>query len=283
MMSENSFIGIGLRHPHYQQVLEERPAIGWFEVHSVNFFAGSGASIETLSAIREHYPLSLHGVGLSLGSASGILEEHLNAIKRLIHRFEPFLVSEHLSWSRVGNIHMPDLLPIPYTDESLEIICRNVFETQEFLGRELLIENPSSYIEYNASELSEVDFLVTLCQRTGAKILLDVNNIFVSCTNHDWNAYDYIDKIPKNLVKEIHLAGHSIKKLDPNHILRVDTHDHSVCQEVWDLYGYTIQKTGAIHTLLEWDAKIPELHDLINEAAKVKNYLPQYLDAYEKA
>ena len=269
----NPLIGIGLRHPHYQQVLAERPAVGWFEVHSENFFQQGGAVIDILCAVRQHYPLSLHGVGLSLGSACGIQRQHLTAIKQLITLVEPFKVSEHLSWSRVGNINMPDLLPIPYTAESLEIFCRNVNEAQEFLGREILIENPSSYIEFAATDQEEADFLVTLCQRTGAKILLDVNNIFVSCANHGWNAHAYIDAIPKALVEEIHLAGHTIKTIAPNQVVRIDTHDDHVCTEVWDLYGYAIANLGLKHTLLEWDAQIPELAVLIHEAAKAEKYL----------
>jgi uncharacterized protein (UPF0276 family) len=273
-MNMNPLIGIGLRHPHYQQVLEERPPVGWFEVHSENFFYAGGPALDMLSTIREHYPVSLHGVGLSLGSASGILQEHLTRLGQLVVNVEPFLISEHLSWSQVGGVHMPDLLPIPYTNESLDVFCRNLSIAQDFLGREMLIENPSSYIEFKTSHLEEVDFLVKLCQRTGAKILLDVNNVFVSCSNHGWDTKSYIDAIPANLVQEIHLAGHSIKTLTQGQILRVDTHDDYVCPAVWDLYGYAVKKFGAKPTLLEWDAQIPELAQLINEAAKAQAYLP---------
>lgn len=270
----NQLIGIGLRQPHYQQVLEERPHIGWFEVHSENFFYAGGPALDVLCAIREHYPLSLHGVGLSLGSATGILQDHLRRLQQLIVNVEPFLISEHLSWSQVGGVYIPDLLPIPYTNESLDIFCRNLSIAQDFLGREMLIENPSSYIEFNTTHLEEVDFLVKLCQRTGAKILLDVNNIFVSCSNHGWDAKFYIDAIPADLVQEIHLAGHSIKTLAQDQILRVDTHDDYVCQAVWDFYAYAVKKFGAKPTLLEWDAQIPELALLINEAAKAQAYFP---------
>lgn len=268
------FIGIGLRHPHYQQVLEERPPIGWFEVHSENFFQAGGPARALLHSIRKHYPISLHGVGLSLGSAAINLQDHLKRLKQLIDHVQPFLVSEHLSWSRVNGVYMPDLLPIPYTDESLDIFARNLNLTQDFLGREILIENPSTYIEFTASYHEEVNFLVTLCQRTGAKILLDVNNVFVSCSNHGWNALAYIDAIPGNLIQEIHLAGHSISTLGPDQILRVDTHDNYVSEEVWDLYAYTLRKFGTKPTLLEWDAQIPALSVLMQEAAKALDYFP---------
>jgi uncharacterized protein (UPF0276 family) len=271
-MCSNSLIGIGLRQPHYKQVLEELPSIGWFEVHSENFFQFNGAAINLLSSVRQHYPVSLHGVGLSLGAARGIEDNHLLKLKQLIDIIQPCLISEHLSWGQVGNYHLPDLLPIPYTQESLDIFCRNVNQVQEFLGREILIENPSSYLEYQVSELTEADFLSQLCIRTGAKILLDINNIFVSSENNNWHAQNYIDLIPRDLVKEIHLSGHSTQQITSEKLLRIDTHDNHVCQEVWQLYDYALKKFGPTKTLLEWDAKIPTLSILINEAQKVQQY-----------
>ena len=271
-----SKIGIGLRHPHYKQVIEELPAIGWFEVHSENFFHQGGAAISMLQRVRQHYPVSLHGVGLSLGSAAGLDPNHLTRLKQLIQLIDPCLVSEHLSWSRVGPVHMPDLLPVPYTAEALDIFCTNITQTQDFLGRQILIENPSSYLEYKASEQEEVDFLVTLAQRSGAKILLDINNIFVSCMNHGWDAQKYLAAIPLGLVGEIHLAGHSTKEIAQGQSVRVDTHDHAACQEVWDLYGLAVQRFGVVPTLLEWDAQIPELSFLMSEAAKALDYFPPH-------
>jgi uncharacterized protein len=272
-LNSHPLIGVGLRHPHYHQVIKERPPIGWFEVHSENFFQAHVA-LDLLGEIRKDYPISLHGVGLSLGSADGIQKEHLIRTQSLMNKINPFLISEHLSWSRIGSVHMPDLLPLPYTEESLNIFCRNVEHAQEFLGRELLIENPSSYLEYKISCLSETEFLVTLCQKTGAKILLDVNNIYVSCTNHGWDAHKYIHSIPNNLVKEIHLAGHSRRSIADNHDLLIDTHNQRVCQPVWDLYKYAIQKYGSTPTLLEWDADIPDdINTLIEEASKALCYL----------
>lgn len=272
-MTSNHLIGIGLRHPHYRQVLDERPQIGWFEVHSENFFHKGGMSLEILKAISDIYPISLHGVGLSLGSASGLDKNHLARLKELTELVNPFLISEHLSWSRVKGIYMPDLLPIPYTKETLDCFRRNIDTAQEYLGRTILIENPSSYIEYGASTYEEADFLVELVQATQTKILLDVNNIFVSCSNHGWDTKKYIDKIPEGMVGEMHLAGHSHKLLPNNQKLRIDTHDNVVCEEVWELYDYAIKKFGPVYTLLEWDDQIPDLAFLIKEAQKALDYI----------
>ena len=277
-MTLNQLIGIGLRHPHYASILEEKPSIGWLEVHSENFFHQGGPTLNILTKIREYYPISIHGIALSLGSADGIDLDHLKRLQILINHIDPFLISEHLSWNRVAGVSIPDLLPIPYNKESLTICSNNVSYVQDFLKRELLIENPSSYLEYKESHQAEADFLVELCYITGARILLDINNIFVSCFNHGWNAKQYIDSIPIDFVKEIHLAGHSHKNLPDNKLLKIDTHDDIVCTEVWDLYAYALSRFGATPTLLEWDAKIPELDLLIKEANKS---LP-YLNIYEK-
>jgi len=268
----NKFVGIGLRHPHYQAILDEKPNIGWLEVHSENFFYQDGPAKEILLKIREHYPVSLHGVGLSLGSVESINKIHLKLLKELIERVEPFLVSEHLSWSRAGGKYLPDLLPVPYTQASLDVFSRNIDETQNFLKREILIENPSSYLEYACSDMQEADFLVKLAEKTGAKILLDVNNIFVSCSNHGWDSNQYLQTIPEHLVKEIHLAGHSLKKIKDEEYIRVDTHDAPVCPEVWALYDKAIERFGQIPSLLERDAHIPPLSELIQEASKMASY-----------
>lgn len=272
-MNLSHLIGIGLRHPHFNEVLITKPSIGWLEVHSENFFFNGGNAINTLTKIVDLYPLSLHGVGLSLGSAEGLQELHLHRLKKLIDLTNPILVSEHLSWGYVNGKYLSDLLPVPYTKESMEIFVKNISQTQNFLQREILIENPSSYIEYNISEYQEQDFLIEICRRSGAKILLDVNNIYVSCCNHGWDPIKYIDAIPQDLVKEIHLAGHSIKELAQEQVLRIDTHDNYVCDEVWRLYNHTISRFGTTPTLLEWDAAIPSLDVLIQEANKSLHYL----------
>lgn len=285
-MTLNQLIGIGLRHPHYLEVINSQPNIGWFEVHSENFFHQGGPSLTVLKNIRKNYPISLHGVGLSLGSANGIDLNHLKKIKNLISDINPFLISEHLSWGKINNTFFPDLLPLPYTQESLDIICQNIQRTQDYLQREILIENPSSYLEYNASELSEADFLIELCKKSGAKLLLDINNIFVSAHNHQWDAKKYIDKIPSELVKELHLAGHSHKNISENKIIKVDTHDNKVCDNVWALYDYALSKFGVNYTLIEWDTDIPELNVLLSEAEKAKQHCQSYFDkkiSYVKA
>ncbi len=269
-------IGVGLRHPHYSEVIENFPKVGWFEVHSENFFQKGGPALDMLMGLRKNYPISLHGVGLSLGSANGVLKEHLTRLRELINLIDPFLVSEHLSWGYIDGVYLPDLLPVPYTKESLANFIQNVNLTQDFFKREILIENPSSYLEYQATKIDEVDFLTELCKITGAKILLDVNNVFVSCYNHGWSAQQYIDQIPVNLVKEIHLAGHSTKQIAPNKIIRIDTHDNHVLEEVWELYDYAIRKFGLIPTLLEWDAKIPTFSEMLREANKAGKSLRKH-------
>ncbi|AMV13431.1 Protein of uncharacterised function (DUF692) [Legionella pneumophila] len=264
--------GIGLRAPHYAQILEEKPDIDWLEVHTENFLVKGGPLLELLDSISQHYPLSFHGVGLSLGSAEGVCIAHLNRIKTLIDRFQPPLLSDHLSWSTIGNTYLPDLLPIPYNEESLTIISNNIDRVQNYLKRTLLIENPSSYLEYQTSSYSEPDFLAEIIKRTEARLLLDINNIYVSCSNNKQDPYQYIQRIPHEAVQEIHLAGHSIVYQDNTNFLRIDTHNNYVCHEVWDLYRYAIHYTGLVPTLLEWDTEIPSLDTLLNEARKSACY-----------
>jgi uncharacterized protein (UPF0276 family) len=266
-------VGVGLRHPHFSYVLENKPGVGWFEVHSENFFQKGGASPAFLKEIRDNYPLSLHGVGLSLGSAEGLSLTHLEKIKQLIDRYSPFLVSEHISWSTVNGVYLPDLLPVPYTAETLDILTRNIDQAQTALGCEVLIENPSSYMEYKTSTYTEVDFLKTLCKRTGTKLLLDINNIFVSASNHGWDASSYIKAIPSNIVGEIHLAGHGMTTFDDGSQLRVDTHGSHVCDEVWDLFSQAVGQGIRVPTLIEWDADLPDFEILHNEAKKAEAYL----------
>ena len=230
--------------------------------------------------IRQDYPLSLHGVGLSLGSAEGVDKDHLMRVKTLSERFCPFLLSEHLSWSRVQGLYLPDLLPIPYTEESLRIFSQNIEETQTFLGREILIENPSSYIEYKDSTLTEPEFLKALCQKTGAKLLLDLNNVFVSSQNHGWDAIAYLKALPRSLVGEIHLAGHSLKTFEDGTVLRIDDHSSAVCDEVWDLYAHLIQEGSQSPTLIEWDEALPTFEKLMEEGEKARSYIDPRRVAY---
>ena len=274
-MQPESLIGLGLRHPHYMEVLNEHPKVAWFEVHSENFFQAGGSAPDFLTKIAQIYPISLHGVGLSLGSVDDLDLIHLKRLKNLISQVNPFLVSEHLSWGKIGKQYLPDLLPIAYTDESLKIFCKNVSFVQDFLNCQLLIENPSSYLQYHESHWHEAEFLAEVCRRTGCQLLLDVNNIFVSSCNHGWDAQSYLNKIPTNVVKEIHLAGHSLKELSNHQILRIDTHDQKVCFEVWQLYASAIKRFGRQLTLLEWDSHIPSLGELMQEASIALSYLKE--------
>ncbi len=268
-------VGVGLRQPHYAYVLENKPAVGWFEVHSENFFGEGGPALMLLEKIRADYPLSFHGVGLSLGSGEGVDKAHLHTLKKRIDRFSPFLISEHLSWSKVQGRYLPDLLPIPYTREALSLFSQHIDETQTYLGREILIENPSSYLEYKCSTFSETDFLSTLCRTTGAKILLDINNVYVSAFNHGWDPRAYLQTIPSELVGEIHLAGHSVRTFAEGSTFLIDTHSTNVCEEVWALYQQAMQQGICAPVLIEWDEDIPDFATLKAEALKAESYLSQ--------
>jgi uncharacterized protein (UPF0276 family) len=266
--------GIGLRFQHHQAVRETRPDVAWLEAHTENYMGG-GSSIRTLEAIRRDYPLSLHGVGLSLGSADGIDAAHLGRIREVVRRIEPVLVSEHLSWSIVDGTYLADLLPLPMTEEALALVCRHVEQTQDFLQRRILIENPSSYLRYKHSTIPEWDFLAAVARRTGCGVLCDVNNIYVSACNHGWDAADYLAALPAPAIGEIHLAGHTLKRLDDGQALRIDDHGSRVAQEVWTLYAQALARFGPIPTLVEWDTNMPPLEVLLGEAAKAAALLAE--------
>ena len=257
--------GIGLRSAHHREVLHGKPAVAWLEIHSENFFDAGGPNRRYLDAVREHYPLSLHGVGLSLGSTDPLDMEHLARLKALISRCEPGLVSEHLSWSSVAGRHMNDLLPLPYTEEALSHICLRIEQTQDYLGRQILIENLSSYVRFNHSTLPEWEFLAAVARRTDCGILLDVNNIYVSAVNHDFDPYLYIQAMPSTAIREIHLAGHH----DTGDCL-IDNHGTPVSDKVWQLYRHALLCHGGKPTLIEWDTDIPTLPVLLQEAAKAQ-------------
>jgi uncharacterized protein len=259
--------GIGLRFPHHGHVLQQRPQVAWFEVHAENYLGGGGAR-RVLERIRADYPLSLHGVGLSLGSAGELDAQHLRRIAELVHSTEPGLVSEHLSWSVVGGEYLADLLPLPMTEEALEVVCRHVDETQGVLRRRILIENPSTYLQFSHSTIPEWEFIAALAQRSGCGILCDVNNIFVSVCNHGWDAQTYIDALPVGTVGEIHLAGHALRTLADGSELRIDDHGSPVAAEVWSLYAQALRRFGPLPTLIEWDNDIPAFDLLVAEAAQ---------------
>jgi uncharacterized protein (UPF0276 family) len=262
-----SATGIGLRAPHYREVLERRPDVGWLEVHTENFMCG-GPALDYLERVRAEYPLSLHGVGLSLGSADGLDETHLERFRLLAERFDPMLVSEHVSWSGHGGVYLNDLLPLPYTPDTLDVIAGNVDRLQDALGRRVLVENPSTYMAFSTSTMSEFDFLVALQMRTGCGLLLDVNNIYVSAQNHGLDAVEYLESLPAEAVGEIHVAGHQVNDIGSGRRIHIDDHGSAPPDPVWELYRRAIARTGPVPTLIEWDTRIPELDVLVAEAAK---------------
>jgi uncharacterized protein len=266
--------GIGLRGPHHERFLSGHPQIAWLEAHSENFFAERGVAAQALERIRADYPLSLHGVGLSLGSTDPLDAEHLNKLDRLIHRIEPGLVSEHLSWGSVAGRHLNDLLPMPYTEEAIAHLADRIAAVQDYLGRQILIENVSGYITYAASTMPEWEFLSAVASRSGCRILLDINNIYVNACNQGFDAEAFVAAVPQDLVGEMHLAGHSVERYGEHEIL-VDTHDHLVCDEVWALYRSAVRRFGAVPTLIEWDSNLPELEELIAESRKAQHILDE--------
>ena len=259
--------GIGLRFQHHQAVVETRPKVAWLEAHTENYMGG-GAPPAYLEAIRADYSISLHGIGLSLGSAEELDRLHLERAQHAVSRLKPALVSEHLSWSIVGGRYLADLLPLPLTEEALDIVCRHVDETQNFLRRRILIENPSSYLRYRHSVIPEWEFLAAVADRTGCGILCDVNNIYVSAQNHGWDASAYLAALPPAAIGEIHLAGHSVRRLDNGATLRIDDHSARVIPEVWSLYAEALSRFGPVPTLIEWDTDVPPLEVLLDEAAQ---------------
>jgi uncharacterized protein (UPF0276 family) len=258
--------GIGLRFPHHRTVAETMPAIAWLEVHTENYMGG-GPSVRALDAIRRDYPISCHGVGLSLGSAEGIDTRHLARVREVIERAEPGLVSEHLSWSISGGTYLADLLPVPMTEEALDVVCRNVEDVQDALKRRILVENPSSYLRYRHSTIPEWEFIAAVAKRTGCGILCDVNNIFVSAHNHGWDARTYLAALPAEAIGEIHLAGHSARTLENGRSILIDDHGSRVIPEVWALYEEALALFGRVPSLIEWDTNVPALDVLLDEAA----------------
>lgn len=250
------------------EVLATRPRVPFFEVHSENYYLDGGPALAALGRIRADYPLSLHGVGMSLGSTDPLDLSHVEKLKTLIGRVEPALVSEHLCWSAVGGRHLNDLLPLPYTEESLDLACARVAELQERIGREVAVENVSSYLAFADSTIPEWEFVVALAQRTGCKLLLDVNNVYVNATNHGFDADRYIATVAAGAVAEIHLAG--FEEADG---CLIDTHGAPVAPDVWALYTRTIARIGPRPTLIEWDTDIPPLAVLAREAATAQRIL----------
>lgn len=256
-------IGIGLRQPHYREVFERRPALGFVEVHSENFFLDGGASMRALERARQAHPLSLHGVGLSLGSADALAERHLAALQRLVERTEPAMVSEHLSWGAVGGLHLNDLLPLPCTREALAVMVDRVDRVQAALGRPIAVENVSACVAYRHADYTETAFLAELSRRTGCGVLLDLNNLYVNAVNFGFDPLPLLAELRAESIAEIHLAGHTA--VDG---CLIDTHGTRVCDGVWALYRACCRLHGRKPTLIEWDTDLPPLDVLLAEAAR---------------
>ena len=260
--------GVGLKPQHYREILETQPDIGFFEIHAENYMGAGGPPHRHLTAIRERHPLSLHGVGLSIGSDRPLDRAHLARLKQLIDRYAPGLFSEHLAWSTHDTAFLNDLLPVPYTIETLRRVSEHVDEVQATLGRQMLLENPSTYLAFAESTWSESDFIAEVVKRTGCGLLLDVNNVNVASTNQDWDSFAYIDSYPLTHVQEIHLAGYTREADEKGRPLLIDTHNRPVDDLVWSLFEHAIDLLGPVPTLIEWDADLPSWRDLHAEAER---------------
>jgi uncharacterized protein (UPF0276 family) len=265
--------GVGFKPMHFAEIMADDPPIGFIEVHAENYMGAGGPPHAQLSALRARHAVSLHGVGLSIGSMRPLDREHLTRLKVLCARYEPESFSEHLAWSSHGGVYFNDLLPLPYTEETLARVCEHVDMVQTVLGREMLLENPSTYVRFAESTIAEVDFLRAVAQRTGCGLLLDVNNVFVSARNHDTDAFAYLDAFPLDRVGEIHLGGHDESVDDAGAPLLIDAHGSPVADPVWKLYTHVIARTGARPTLIEWDNDVPAWPVLRDQAARAEAVL----------
>lgn len=264
--------GLGLRSQHYHDFLEKPQPVDWLEVISDNYMVDGGKPLAMLDRIRADYPMVMHGVSMSIGSLKGVDPEYLRKLKRLEQRIQPMWISDHLCWTGVHGRNLHDLLPLPFSEETLQVVTRNVEQVQDFLQRPLVLENVSSYVEFKESEMTEWDFLAEVTKRTGCKLLLDINNIYVSAFNHGFSATEFIRGIPKQSVMQFHLAGH---QNNGDHI--IDTHDHPVCQDVWGLYREALGHFGFIPTMIERDDNIPELSELLDELNYARDIADQVL------
>lgn len=276
-MSPNLGFGVGYRPPHYSHVLENQTSIDWFEVISENFMglenSGNwGRHRQFLEKLRACYPVVLHGVSLSIGSTDPLNFEYLQRLKKLADEIQPAWMSDHFCWTGVQNENLHDLLPLPYTEEAVAHVSSRITQVQDFLKREMTFENVSSYVSFAHSEMTEWEFISKIVKRTGCKVLLDVNNVYVSSFNHKFNPHDFINGIPINAIQQVHLAGHTN---EGTHL--IDTHDYPVCNPVWELYELLVRKIGPVPTLIEWDANIPEFSILENEANQARKILSKVL------
>ncbi len=261
--------GLGLRTDHYQTIIDEQPReIEWFEIISENFMVEGGKPLYYLDKIRRDYPLVMHGVSMSIAGNHGIDFDYLDKLKVLINRVQPAWVSDHLAWTRGSAHNLHDLLPVPYTEETLQHVAERVKIVQDYLGRQILLENPSTYVSFSMSDMQEYDFLNELCERTDCLLMLDINNIFVSCENHGWDAQKYVSSIRPERVWQHHLAGHTYSYAGK---IIIDTHDQPVCDDVWDLYAQAVRCYGRVSTIIERDDNIPPLSELIEELNRARH------------
>ena len=265
--------GVGLKAQHYSQIIADRPDIGFFEVHAENYMGDGGPPHRYLTAIRADYPVTLHGVGLSIGADRPLDRDHLARLKALIARYQPSLFSEHLAWSTHDTGFLNDLLPVPYTDETLTRVAAHVSQVQDTLGTRMLLENPTTYLTFAESTWDEADFIAEVARRTGCDLLLDVNNVHISATNVGYDPHDYLARFPLTEVREVHLAGFTPQLDEAGRPLLIDTHDRPVDADVWDLYAQVIRRTGPLPTLIEWDADVPSWADLHAEAQRAESLM----------
>lgn len=273
--------GLGLRTEHYQALAEPLPAAlrpDWLEIISENYMVPGGKPLWHLERLRRDYPVAMHGVSMSIGSSDSLNLSYLRALKALADRIQPAWVSDHLCWTGVDHRNLHDLLPMPYTEASLRHLCSRIAQVQELLQRPLVLENLSSYVSFAADEMGEAEFVAELLRRSGCRLLLDVNNVYVSSRNHGFSARDYIDLMPAEQVQQLHLAGHEVQG-----DLLIDTHDHPVCVEVWELYAYTLSRLGAKPTMIERDDHIPPLPELLQELALARRLAASVLPELEAA
>jgi uncharacterized protein len=267
---KNLGFGLGLRVDHYESILNSQPDVDWFEIISENYMVPGGKPLHYLDRIRERYPIVMHGVSLSIGSTDPLNRDYLKQLKALAARVQPAWISDHLCWTGVHGTNLHDLLPLPYTEETIDHVAARIREVQDVLGRQLLIENVSSYVSYVQSQLSEWDFLHAVCERADCLLLFDVNNIYVSSVNHGFNPLDYLNGIPAERVQQIHLAGHE----DHGRYI-IDTHDHPVADPVWDLYAEALRRFGSVSTMIERDDNIPPLDELLAELDHARHIAAQ--------
>lgn len=265
--------GLGLRKEHYEDVLATLPKVDWFEIISENYMVDGGKPLDYLTRIREHYPMVMHGVSMSIGSTEPLNVDYLKQLKTLIDRVEPAWFSDHLCWTGVNGLNLHDLMPLPYTEEAIEHVVQRVTQVQDFMGRQMLLENVSSYVSYSDSQMSEWEFLSEVAERADCYILLDINNIYVSAYNHNFNPSSYLTSIPAERVYQFHLAGHT----QENNII-IDTHDRPISDPVFDLYAEAIQHFGEVSTMIERDDHIPPLLDLLDELEQVRKIAKNHVN-----